>query len=429
MKTRVPQHDVPKVKLRPDDRIWQVRRYKLITPLFGGGVEPNKADPITIVRGTEVRGHLRFWWRATRGGQFNHNLEAMRQAEAAIWGSAAAKDKPGPSDVIINVKILNRGKPFQVQDNEGRPVRNIGDVKSPYSYVAFPLRDDKSDPPVLGGVEFELAIRYPSGWMQDVEAALWAWETFGGLGARTRRGFGALQLVSVDDNPTPALRSDEVEIELRNKLQQHMVLGTWPKNVPHLSHDLRMKVVVPSRSQSSSSIQVWNDLIRGLRAFRQRRHKRMGLSLWPEANEIRRRLKRDPKWPPKLNSPKLVHKFPRAVFGLPIIFHLHDKNLPAKSFTVQGKPDPDSASKKTFDRLASALILKPLPCRNGQAVGIAAVLEAPREPPYGLEIKELARDKRPVEWQLNRQEANSEPLGEILHNQPDVLQAFLDFLK
>jgi len=171
-------------------------------------------------------------------------------------------------------------------------------------------------------------------------------------------------------------------------------------------------------------------LIQRLRNFRQKRHKRMGLSLWPEANEIRRRLKQDQKWPPQSNSPKLVHKFPRAVFGLPIIFHLpHDKTLPTKSFTLQGKPDPDLASKKTFERLSSVLILKPFPCNDGQAVGIAIILEAPIAPPYGLEIKELARDKEDVEWQLDKDEANSVPIREILHGQPDVIEAFLNSLE
>lgn len=429
MKTRVPQRDAPEVKRREDDHVQQVRHYKLITPLFGGGVEPHRADSITIVRGTEVRGQLRFWWRATRGGQFGGSLEKMRHQEEEIWGSAAAKDKPGPSDVVISVEILNRGRPFNVVDNKGRPVHNVGDVKSLYSYVAFPLRDDESNPPVLEDVEFELTICYPSKWEQDVKAALWAWETFGGLGARTRRGFGALQLISVDDKPGPALRPERVEMELHNKLHQHVVSGRWHKDVPHLNHDLRMKVVIPARSQASSPIQVWNDLIQRLQNFRQKRHKRMGLSLWPEANEIRHRLKRDLKWPPQFNSPRLVHKFPRVVFGLPIIFHLpHDKTLPTKSFTLQGKPDPDPASKKTFERLASVLILKPIPCDNGEAVGIAAVLDAPMSPPYGLEIKELVQAEQSVEWQLDEDEADSVPIREILHSQTDVIEAFLNSL-
>lgn len=437
MKMRVPkQLDAPKVKPRKDDRVRQVRRYKLITPLFGGGVEPNQADPITIVRGTAVRGHLRFWWRATRGGQSNGSLKEMRHREEEIWGSAAAKDKPGPSKVSIQVQCLVDGRldrPFEVVANKkGKLTIRPRKASSVPPYAAFPLQPKREEArigmetdAVRVGIEFILEVCYPREIEQDIQAALWAWETFGGLGARTRRGFGALQLISIDDKLIPALRPDEVEIELRNKLQQYVASRMWPENVPHLSHDLRMKVIVPSRSRSSSPIQAWRDLIKRLQDFRQKRHKRMGLSLWPEANEIRHRLKQALKWPPQFNSPKLVHKFPRAVFGLPIVFHLpHDKTLPAKSFTIQGKPDP--ASKKTFERLSSALILKPLACSNGQAVGLAVVLDAPLVPPFGLEIEGLARGKQDVEWRLAKNEASSTPIREILHGQTDVIQAFLN---
>ena len=35
---------------------WE-RTYTLLTPLFGGGVEPREADPVSVVRATAVRGH------------------------------------------------------------------------------------------------------------------------------------------------------------------------------------------------------------------------------------------------------------------------------------------------------------------------------------------------------------------------------------
>lgn len=34
---------------------------EVITPLFGGGVEAGKNDPITLIRPSSIRGHLRFW--------------------------------------------------------------------------------------------------------------------------------------------------------------------------------------------------------------------------------------------------------------------------------------------------------------------------------------------------------------------------------
>ena len=63
----------------------QVRRYKLITPLYGGGVKAGEVDTVTPIRGTAVRGQLRFWWRAIRGGQFDGNLAKMKEKEDEMW--------------------------------------------------------------------------------------------------------------------------------------------------------------------------------------------------------------------------------------------------------------------------------------------------------------------------------------------------------
>src|SRR6266545_7207593 len=91
------------------DYITQTREYELITPLFGGGVEPGLADPVTTIRATEIRGHLRFWWRATRGGQFNGTLEKMKEVEDAIFGAASSGDSSHESSVTIKVTIRNAG--------------------------------------------------------------------------------------------------------------------------------------------------------------------------------------------------------------------------------------------------------------------------------------------------------------------------------
>lgn len=415
MKARVPPRQAPEVKARPHDSIKQVRHYKLITPLFGGGVEPNRADPITIVRGTEVRGHLRFWWRATRGGQFDGSPEAMRRAEEAIWGSAAAKDKPGPSDVVVSVAILNRGRPFTVKDSKGRPVRNIGAVNSPYSYVAFPLRDDESNPPVLENVEFELRIRYPSKWEKDVRAALWAWETFGGLGARTRRGFGALQLISVDGQPERLPARDQARAWVSRGLEEHVDTGRFPKDVTHLSQSAAF-VLVPRRGQSTE-VEVWRYLFDRLRDFRQARHRDShdrpyGRSKWPEADEVRRLTNT---YPPKHKPRHSMQKFPRGQFGLPIIFHFKDR----------GDPPETRLRGADHERFASALLLRPIACADG-AVGLALRLESPDVPPSGYVLACDDGDHTVQVHGLTQSEADE---IEPLNGEPDVIQAFLQDLE
>src|SRR5262245_19615123 len=79
----------PEINKNSEAYTSQVHEYELMTPLFGGGVETQHADPVTIVRATEVRGQLRFWWRATRGGQFGEDLAKMKKAEDTLWGSTS----------------------------------------------------------------------------------------------------------------------------------------------------------------------------------------------------------------------------------------------------------------------------------------------------------------------------------------------------
>jgi len=78
----------PDLKPHPDAPTIHVRSYRVITPLFGGGVDPQQADPLTTVRSSEVRGQLRFWWRATRAGRYGADgLKQMKEAEDCLWGS------------------------------------------------------------------------------------------------------------------------------------------------------------------------------------------------------------------------------------------------------------------------------------------------------------------------------------------------------
>lgn len=406
---------------RDDDLVTEIRRYKVITPLFGGGVTPGKADPVTTVRATEVRGHLRFWWRAINGGAFA-TIDELKQHENAIWGSTEApsaihigllrnQTKPGDSEAAYRVELV-KGKP--------KPVAS----ERVASYAAFPLQPDKDEQKKLGweseavrlNVSFVLTLAYPKALTTHVQHALWAWETFGGIGARTRRGFGALQYL---DNRTPYLaQPTDIKHHIQNTLEQWSSPRSLLTDVPLLTPQLRFKIT----SVFDDAVTAWKDLVSALNEFRQDRYgKKYGLSKWPEANEIRRYHKLPTKLPEGEPNTRLVRKFPRAVFGLPIVFHMpHDRI--AGDIILQGIPD--EGRNRKYDRLASPLILRPLPCANGKYVGLAAVLDAPAQPPMGLML-EGAPGNPEVSAALTHTEATQiAPLSGYV----DVLQAFLNWL-
>jgi CRISPR-associated protein Cmr1 len=431
-----PSMNAPEVVIKSDpDVITQVRSYRLITPLYGGGVEPNKADPISVVRGSEVRGHLRFWWRATQLGCYL-TLDDLREGEERIWGSTNM-----PSKIIIDIRIEQPGTEedaFTVDRRPGRRSRPIASDKIA-AYAAFPLQPESDQindpnwesPKVLLDVRFDLHLSYPSEFEKDIKDSLWAWETFGGIGARTRRGFGALKYFEKNgDEPLP----DKVSFKtwLEKGLEDHTTKVENPiAGVPYLSRDLKDYIFLDTTQRY---ISCWKQLISLLQDFRQdkaRFNNRFGLSLWPEANAIREMHGKDPKFPQGGNQIRPVNKFPRAKFGLPIIFHMpHDRNIP-DGITLQGrKVDPEKDD--WINRLASPIILKPVACSNDSCIGLVSLLQWKSEdpgnetyaPPGGLFLKGAPNNPR-VHSDLNDKEINQISII----REKDILSEFYRFLK
>jgi CRISPR-associated protein Cmr1 len=440
--------DIPppeEITPQPLEVIEQIREYQLITPLFGGGVTPGEVDPLTPIRGAEIRGHLRFWWRATRGGEFGGDLAKMKEKEDAIWGKASFKEKKNEADqaaeeqkekpirtVQIEVIVNRRGeskKPFDIQGNtSGRNVPRPADVPGYATFLLLPTNDDLRQKTkeqieaemkrIQHNVQFTLKITYPETYRKDIQAALWAWETFGGIGARTRRGFGALRLLKVegeDHTNCPASNQPaDVRSWLNENAKKFVTSGAWPGDVPHLEKALSFAIAYP-RSRAFES---WNELIKRYVSFRQFRTKGYaGRSNWPEAETIREKTGRRYQDYKTLGHPD---KFPRAAFGLPIVFHFKDeKKGDPHDTTLQGANEGN-------ERLASPLILRPLVCGDERAIGLAVVLKGSQIPPLVLK-----GTNKPVEAQLDKSDLTKLPNlnADKLNGETDVLQAFLNDLK
>ncbi len=406
----------PAVTPKKLDIITQVREYQLITPLFGGGATPKEADLVTIIRGSEIRGHLRFWWRACRSGQFK-DVAAMKEAEDAIWGKAYKKGdittlQEHTIQITTNVDDAKRGEPvklYTIEKRRPKPANNIP------LYAAIPLPQDRGKsqeqvdiPYVQKDVSFTMTITFPLKYRRDIEATLWAWETFGGIGARTRRGFGALHLLKIDGADYDDLPSiNDIKGWLEEKMSVHVKPGAAPVGTPHLGQNIQLAVTGPTRE----SKEAWSILIKRLSEFRQTPYGRDGSSLWPEAEAIREITKHG----------HTARKFPRAAFGLPINFHF-----------IEGDPVDTTlhGAEQEHDRLASPLILRPLKCKDGKvvkAVGVALVLDTSRTPPKGLLLSEKGNEDHPyrVNSALTPAEAGALPM---LKGETDVLKAFLKYI-
>ena len=429
MNRKLPVNAPPEVKKNERSGwIKEIRKYQVITPLYGGGEETQKADTVTIVRATEVRGQLRFWWRATRGGEFNGDLAKMKEREDEIWGSSAEDNKPGPSGVSVRIVQCTKGN-LKKEQKRGDKVLHISHPSADWSYVAFPLRESKGS--VLEGVVFDLEIKYPDQFIHEIEAALWAWENFGGIGARTRRGFGALLCTN-----SPLATMENVEKNIQEGIEKHVSSGVFPAGVPHLSRTKNYRIIPKNNATSA-----WEFLFKKLKDFRQHRqpgkNNKPGRSPWPEPDSIRLILNSNGRFSYGVHKPAhlVLRKFPRAKFGLPINFEFPQKDdHDPKKTLLQGR---SLSNNKYIDRLASPLIIRPITCKDG-ALGLAVILEWETvesderyTPPGGLFLTSQDYGIFQVSSDIDSSEANHiDPIQNIKGKpQTDVLLAFLDFLK
>ena len=439
----------PEINEKDNGIIKQTRHYKLITPLFGGGVNARENDESKLIRETSIRGQLRFWWRATRG---TGSLAEMKQRENAIFGNGGKHSTQSKVSIVVNV--TNKGKAEKLFQVNYKGKSEAKQEWEKIAYAAFPL-DEVEQKEVCLNVEFNLEISYPKeieladkdnkttviidDVKAEIEAALWAWETFGGIGGRTRRGFGALELVSVNgDSKIEKYKAATAEQQIKEDLEKHLLLNkNCDASLPHLMLESVFRV-----KSASGATAAWENLIESLQSFRQYRLKekdqygnriapkqdKHGKSKWSEANAIRHLVLKDAK-------PDVL-KFPRAKFGLPINFYFEtpktDKNDLSR---VSNNEKPEvklTAKDDKLDRLASPLILRPIQCGENKAIALAIILDTPQSLEGGVALKNLAK---PIEvysdlevgHNINEAKKLTDNGLKPLNNNPNVLQAFLDY--
>lgn len=404
--------------------------FRLITPMFGGGVEingPQKPhDPITPIRVPSIRGQLRFWWRACNPAKAT-TAEELFKAEEAIWGSNKEPSKvqialvgPKPTPKAVDVLSQPQGKTYWRVNSEYEAI----------AYGLFPLQppqkpknDEQRRPGVLWRIDEPITLRLqlPADLEDSVREALNAWTLFGGIGGRTRRGFGAVEFVRAS---CPDLSPRTTHEFLKQLLDRPQIQG-----IPSLA-GATLKTRTEPHAEPRAA---WGDALYPLQQFRQglgiarngNDPKHPGRSRWPEADQLRRLagthlLRHAPE--------HRVHKFPRAAFGLPIVFHFKDSD-PQKN----RPPDPSDMTLVPAlggsKRFSSPLILRPQRRPDNKYEALALVLANTRVPDH-VRLEGLSDERSGVTSSLSAQDARDiTPLQKHGNANPDVLQAFLHYFE
>jgi CRISPR-associated protein Cmr1 len=189
---------------------------EFVTPCFLGGAD-NKTT--AEWRGPSIRGQLRWWFRAVAGGECGGALPKVAQAEAALFGTTNARS-------MLQVRALDGPQavtPAEDGPRFGRPVSHIDLANgwaelaaaqrlqlqkgsgNPIAYLGFGCMNWKGAPvrPWLAPGETArllLQIKSPNQF-EPLSKSLWAWLNLGGVGSKSRRGFGSLRVKSITGVP------------------------------------------------------------------------------------------------------------------------------------------------------------------------------------------------------------------------------------
>lgn len=168
---------------------------EVITPMFLSGADPKNVE----LRSASIKGALRFWWRALYG---ENDIASMRKKEAELFGNTEKRSK-----VKISIKNeqfnfttgLSGGKTYLVESSRGKFNLKIVD------YLAFglceynkELKDNKYiRSHIIPGSRFSLVIELNNCTQiekNQIINSLSCLHYYGGIGARSRNGFGSISI-------------------------------------------------------------------------------------------------------------------------------------------------------------------------------------------------------------------------------------------
>jgi len=173
---------------------------EVITPMFISGADTNTVE----LRSASIKGALRFWWRALYGREFS-SIEKMKEAEGKLFGDTEQKSK-----LRLYVDVST---PFSISNDNlvnGRTFLVHNHYLSIFDYLAFGLceydrnqhRNAYKRKHIKPNSKFIIHFDFNNinNNSEQILKALSCLNSFGGLGAKSRNGFGCISIKPLSNN-------------------------------------------------------------------------------------------------------------------------------------------------------------------------------------------------------------------------------------
>ena len=201
--------------------------YSVVTPLFCAGADSKTPE----VRLPSFKGVLRYWWRALAWSRCGGNIEVVRREEDRLFGSVGG----GQSRVLMRWASPPESTPIPV--NEVLKVRAGGEVVGDgarylgYGVMeAFPRKNKRTGQRTAAGqltraclAPFDFTVQMRGRDLNEQELtslrdSLVALGILGGLGAKSRKGYGSLVLQDLRVNGQARWSTPRSVDELRSAI-------------------------------------------------------------------------------------------------------------------------------------------------------------------------------------------------------------------
>ncbi len=346
--------------------------YRIVTPMFLGDAD----QKATSLRPPSIKGALRFWWRALNWGRCleetgtaSEALKDLHKKEACLFGSAADETNSGQGLFLLNVQYSGRPlEPGQLPQAQLGHQYLLG--QGLYNFKEKYLRS------ALEPSECRLRLLFrPRTTNKDRESiaqALLVMGLLGGLGSRSRKGFGSLAIQTLEGSVLQVPSNlDDLQQTLAN-LMAIRLDGLPPYTA--FSRQSRIDAIPAKPNQNiwtllgelGAEMQLYRSWGQNGRVGGEKAEKN-----FPDDHNLAREAAQEN---PVTDHPQ------RAVFGLPHNYYfssLADPHKKLKINAISPKPDANSGwSDIDAQRRASPLFIHLHEFSNGSQTALLMLLPA-----------------------------------------------------
>lgn len=181
-----------------------------VTPMFLAGADKEKPE----LRAPSFMGALRYWTRAALGGVLgDNNLDALKKAEEEVWGSTNGTG-------AVRLQVIPVSFTQVPEDPLPHKTKRDGRSKPQFPYESVPTK-----------TSFQLVLSQFNDLEKTWEmglTALFLMTTYGGVGRRSRRGWGSLVIKQITPLQNVFPRDKQFVRVLTDLMaQEKMTLADW----------------------------------------------------------------------------------------------------------------------------------------------------------------------------------------------------------